>query len=92
MDISNSVATLALGLSITRELSSFIKKKPEDIDLYYVAFSVFISSLWLFYHHTNGNNFNKMTTMFFLGINILLILRCLQARTGFLEFGTSHPK
>ena len=92
MDISNYVATLALGLSVTKEISTFIRKKPEDIDLYYVAFSAFISSLWLFYHHTNGNTLSKMTNVLFLGINIILILRCLQAKTGFLERGTSHSK
>ena len=92
MPVSNLVAVTALGLTIYKEVPNFINKKDEQVDLYYVTLSVIISILWCYYHYSNNNSMGKIGSTFFLGLNILLLIRCLQQRTGFLKSHTSQTK
>ena len=92
MPVSNGIAIAAVGLTVIKEIPNFIKKKDEDIDPYYITLSVIVSSLWLFYYHSNNNQIGKIASTFFLGINLVLLVKCLQQRTGFLTGHTSRSK
>ena len=92
MPVSNFAAISALGLTFMSEVPKFINKKDEQLDPYYVSLSVIISTLWCYYHYTNNNPMGKIGSTFFLGLNLLLLMRCLQQRTGFLKSHTSQTK
>ena len=92
MPVSNLAAIAALVLTIYKEVPNFINKKDEQIDLYYVSLSLLVSILWCYYHYSNNNPMGKIGSTFFLGLNILLLIRCLQQRTGFLKSRTSQTK
>tara|TARA_B110000977_G_C11083292_1_gene493657 strand:- start:2914 stop:3192 length:279 start_codon:yes stop_codon:yes gene_type:complete len=89
MPVSNLAAIAALALTVYKEVPNFINKKDEQIDLYYVILSLIVSTLWCYYHYSNNNPMGKVGSTFFLGINIILLVRCLQQRTGFLKERTS---
>ena len=92
MPVSNLAAIAALALTVYKEVPNFINKKDEQIDLYYVILSLIVSTLWCYYHYSNNNPMGKVGSTFFLGINIILLVRCLQQRTGFLKERTSQTK
>ena len=92
MPVSNLAAIAALALTVYKEVPNFINKKDEQLDLYYVILSLIVSTLWCYYHYSNNNPMGKVGSTFFLGINIILLVRCLQQRTGFLKERTSQTK
>lgn len=92
MPLSNFAAITALVLTMYNEIPKFIKKEEKDLDFYYVAFSVIISALWFYYHTVNNSTIGKIGAGMFLFINLVLLVRCLQQRTGFLKSRTSPSK
>tara|TARA_B110000858_G_scaffold165097_1_gene191600 strand:+ start:1547 stop:1825 length:279 start_codon:yes stop_codon:yes gene_type:complete len=92
MPVSNLAAIAALALTVYKEVPNFINKKDEQLDLYYVILSLIVSTLWCYYHYSNNNPMGKVGSTLFLGINIILLVRCLQQRTGFLKERTSQTK
>lgn len=92
MPVSNFAAITALLLTFATEIPKFIKKKDEEIDLYYITLSVTISLLWVYYHYSNNNPMGKIGSTFFLVINMFLLVKCLQQRTGFLKSHTSQTR
>ena len=92
MPVSKLAAIAALLLTVYKEVPNFINKRDEQIDLYYVSMSTIVSVLWCYYHYSNNNQMGKVGSTFFLGLNLLLLVRCLQQRTGFLKSHTSQTK
>ena len=52
MPLSNFAAITALALTMYNEIPKFIKKEEEDLDFYYVAFSVIILDIIFFSYHS----------------------------------------
>ena len=92
MPVSNLVAITALILTLYNEIPKFIQRKDEEIDIYYIIFSCIISILWTYYHVTNSSYIGQIVAGFFLFTNSVLLVRCLQRRTGFLKARTSPAK
>ena len=92
MPLSNLAAFAALALTFYNEVSQFIKKEKKETDLHYITLSIIVSFLWLYYNMSNNYTIGKLSALLFIFVNSLLLIRCLQQRTGFLKSRTSPSK